>query len=128
MIESWKDLTTEGKATFPFPTEPLEITFGLTDETAPDAVTLTFTPLTQEEIAGIAATMAQSVESLLTHTEQVTRGMGGDARTDAIKAVYRDEIAGQANLTGLMQSNLNAVVRSRYRMEILRRMAGAQGE
>lgn len=122
-MKSWDEIAIDGKVTFPFPTEPLEITFGLTDVTAPDAVIIKFAPPDMETIGTIQSDIMASVGVKAVEAEQITRGMGGDATVDAIKALYRDQIDAQTNVSGLLQHYMDEAVRIRYRMEILRQMA-----
>jgi hypothetical protein len=110
----------------PFPDKATTITFALTDPDAPDPVSLHFEYPTTQTFGAWAAEVNAAVQARLAETEQGVLGLGGDARQDAIKSVYRDEIAAQKNIEGLLQHYLTALVKLRFRLEMLRQLAAAQ--
>lgn len=109
----------------PFPDHATTVTFALTDPNSPDAISLRFDPPTTETLAAWQGEVMAAVAARMSEAEQGVRGMGGDATLDAIKSVYRDKIAEQENIEGMLQHYLSAVVKVRYVLEMLR-MSAAQ--
>lgn len=107
----------------PFPDHATTITFAMTDPSAPDAISLRFDYPSTETLAQWMGEVQAAVAGRMSEAEQGTRGMGGDPVIDAIKSVYRDEIAAQENVAGLLQHYLDAVVKIRFRLEMLRQYA-----
>ena len=111
------------KIVFPFPDQATMITFALADPTAPDPISLVFDYPSTETLAAWQGEVTELVKAQMNEAEQGVRGMGGDVLTDAIKSAYRDEIAEQKDIERKLQRYLNAVVKVRFRLEMLRQMA-----
>ena len=113
------------KVSIPFPVASTVYTFALTDQAAPDGISLRFDSPSQEIIDGFKAGIESNITAKMNVSVEAARGVGGNAASMAIAARYHEAIKNQAYIELQLQRLLDKAVKIRYEMEILRQMSKA---